>query len=222
MWNNLPTGFEFLNGDNNKWWYEKGRSNREYASVYVDGGTIKHKIQPKDEFDLKEGSSLFIRPPIEHRGEEWMINMEFRVVAVAAVAAVAAASKIVAVRSDLFISSPASSMLSSDFKSPTTTKAKAKSGTSPSSVYSCSPDGGYPIVKRVVDDPYSGITDDHLRQAFGLTDEEKREALAQQVEEGKKALAVELKGMGFSPDLKRKRDDDDDEDDEDEDLIQFS
>jgi hypothetical protein len=218
MWNNLPQGFEFLKGDNNKWWFEKGRSNREYASVYVDGGTMEHKIQSKDEFELKEGSSLFIRPPIEHREEEFMVKMEFRVVtdavAVPYVAAVAAASKI-AVRSDLFISSPAASMLSSDFNTPTTTttttKAKAKSGTSPSSVYSCTPDGGHPIIKRVYNDnPYSGITDDHLRQAFGLTDEEKREA-----------LAVELGGTGFSPlakDPKRKRDDDSDDDG---DLMQF-
>jgi hypothetical protein len=226
MWNNLPTGFEFLNGDNNKWWYEKGRSNREYASVYVDGGKKEHKKQANEEFLLQEGSSLFFRPPIEHRGEEWMVNMEFRVVAVAevaAVAAVAAASKIIAVRSNHFISSPAVSLLSSDFKTPTTkakAKAKSGSGTSPLSVYSCTPDGGYPIVKGVViDNPYSGVTADHLRQAFGLTDEEKKVALAQEVEEGKKALAVELVGMGFSPDLKRKREEDDGDDDGD--LMQF-
>jgi hypothetical protein len=67
MWNNLPRGFEFLNGDNNIWWYEKGRSDCEYASVYVDGGTMGNKIESSGEFILIEGSSLFIRPPIEHR-----------------------------------------------------------------------------------------------------------------------------------------------------------
>jgi hypothetical protein len=221
MWTNIPRGFQFLKGEKNNWWYEKGRSDREYASVYVDGGKKEHKIEATDEFDLKKGSILYLRPSIEHRGVEykWMANMEFRVVTEEAVG-VTAASKIVTVRSDLFLSSPAASILSSDFKTPTTTKAKSKCGTSPSSVYSCTPDGGYPIAKRVVDDPYSGITDDHLRQAFGLTDEEKKLALIQEVEEGKKALAVELEGTGFSPVkiLKRKRDDNDD----DEDLIRFS
>jgi hypothetical protein len=43
MWTNIPRGYEFLNGDNNKWWYEKGRSDREYASVYVDGGLKENK-----------------------------------------------------------------------------------------------------------------------------------------------------------------------------------
>jgi hypothetical protein len=91
-------------------------------------------------------------------------------------------------------------------------------------VYSCTPDGGYPIFKRVVvdNDPYSGITADHLTRAFGLTEEEEEAAYAQQVEEGQAALAVALDGTGFSPvkDLKRKQDDDDDDDgDGDGDLM---
>ena len=215
MWTNIPRGFQFLKGDNNKWWYEKGRSDREYASVYVDGGLVGNKKDPQDEFDLKEGSVLYLRPSIEHRdvdAYEWMVNMEFHVVT-DEVVGVTNASKIAAVRSDFPPSSPASPALSLDnkYKTPTT-KAKAKSGTSPSSMYSCTPDGGYPIVKRVVVDnnPYSGITADHLRQAFGLTDEEKNAA-----------LAVELEGTGFSPlkFLKQKHDDDDN--DNDGDLMQF-
>jgi hypothetical protein len=229
MWTNLPRGFQFLKGDDNKWWYERGRSDREYASVYVDGGSKENKQEAKDEFDLKEGSVLYLRSSIEHRGvdHKWVFNMEFHVVAFAAAAAVGdvsdvtAAPTIAAVQSDLFPSSPASSLLSLDNKK-TPTKAEAKSSPSPSSVYSCTPDGGYPIVKRVVVDNnlYSGITSDHLTQAFGLTEEEEKAAYAQQVEEGQAALAGALDGTGFSPvkDLKRKQDNDDDDDgDEDED-----
>jgi hypothetical protein len=152
-----------------------------------------------------------------------MFNMEFHVVTDEAVG-VATASKIAAIRSDFPPSSPASSALSLDNKHKTPTKTEARSGTSPSSVYSCTPDGGYPFVKRVViDNPYSEITDDHLIQAFGLTDEEKDAAYAQQVKEGKAALVVALDGTGFSPvkDLKRKREDDNDDDDGDGDLRQF-
>ena len=110
-----------------------------------------------------EGSSLFIRSQIDHRKDEWMVNVEFRVVVVADaaaaafgdVAAVAATSKtIAAVRSYLFLPSPVSSGLSFDNKHKTTTKAEAKSGTSPSFVHYCTPDGGYPIVKRAIDNPY--------------------------------------------------------------------
>ena len=222
MWTNIPRGFQFLKGEKNNWWYEKGRSDREYASVYVDGGLKGNKIDAMDEFELKEGSVLYLRPSIEHRDEEykWMFNMEFHVVTDEAVG-VPTASKIAAIRSD-FPSSPSVSVLSLDIKhkTPTKAEAKAKSGTSPSSVYSCTPDGGHPFVewpsveRVVIDNPYSEITDDHLLQAFGLTDEEKDAAYTQQVKEEKAALAVALYGTGFSPvkNLKWKPDDDDDGD----------
>jgi hypothetical protein len=132
--------------------------------------------------------------------------MELRVVAVAAaaafgdVAAVTATSKtFAAVQSYHFLPSPASSVMSLDNNRKTTTKAEAKSGTSPSYVYSCTTDGGYPIVNRVIDNPYSKIIADFLRQAFGLIEEEKKSAFAQQVDEGKAALAVALDGTGISP-----------------------
>jgi hypothetical protein len=150
-----------------------------------------------------------------------MFNMEFHVVTDEAVG-VTTASKIAAVRSD-FPSSPSASVLSLDnkHKTPTKAEAKTKSGTSPSSVYSCTPDGGYPFVERVVVDnnPYSGITSDHSTQAFGLTEEEEKSAYVQQVEEGQAALAGALDGTGFSPLKKRKRDHD--HGDGDEDLMQF-
>ena len=60
----------------------------------------------------------------------------------------------------------------------TTTKAEVNSGTSPSSVYYCIPDGGYPILNRVIDNPYRGITAGHLRQAFGLIEKKKKAAFA--------------------------------------------
>ena len=108
-----------------------------------------------------KGSSLFIRSQIDHRKDEWMVNVEFQFVVVAAaaafgdVAAVAATSKTIdAVRSYLFLPSPVSSGLSFDNKHKTTTKAEAKSGTSPSFVHYCTLDGGYPIVKRAIDNPY--------------------------------------------------------------------
>jgi hypothetical protein len=99
---NIPRGFEFLKGDNNKWWYEKGRSDREYASVYVDGGKKEDTKEAKDEFFLEAGSIIFIRPPIEHRNDKWMVNMEFHVVTDAA-DAITSAPTIAAVRSDLFL-----------------------------------------------------------------------------------------------------------------------
>ena len=96
----------------------------------------------------------------------------------------------------------------------TTTKAEVNGGTSPSSVYYCIPDGGYPILNRVIDNPYRGITAGHLRQAFGLIEEEKKAAFARQVEEAKAALAVALDETRFSPvkDPRQKQDDDDDDD----------
>ena len=67
----------------------------------------------------------------------------------------------------------------------TTTKAEVNSGTSPSSVYYCIPDGGYPILNRVIDNPYRGITAGHLRQAFGLIERRKRQHLHDKLKRGK-------------------------------------
>ena len=299
LWKNLPRGFKFVKGNNNKWCYMKGgRGDREHASVYVNGGEKENKQEADDKFDLKEGSVLYLWPSIEHRfGDDfkYMFNMEFRVVAVAdadaenvavrdvvavssaskTIAAIrsefpvvtdevvapvpaptaatsdpttapaltavptaatsdptAAAATITAIRSDLLLSSPSASFCSLDIKTPTTTKAEAKSATSASSVYSCSPDGGGVLNEAVavlvdgpvIDNPYEGVTAtaEQINQAFGicLTEEEEKAEFEEQVRKGKAALRESIAGTGFSPVvLKRKRDDDGDGDDGD--LMSF-
>ena len=56
------------------------------APMYINGGKKENKVLPYDDdnkitFVLVEGSVLIFRPPLQYRNEQWMRNLEYRVVA---------------------------------------------------------------------------------------------------------------------------------------------
>ena len=71
------------------------KENNQPASFYRDGGRKENKIPPEEKFTVQEGTVLTFRPPLQYRNEQWMHNLEYRVVAVDAEANVVDADDVV-------------------------------------------------------------------------------------------------------------------------------
>ena len=65
----------------------KDNKENQPASFYRNGGRKENKIPPEEKFTVQEGTILTFRPPLQYRNEQWMRNLEYRVVAADADAA---------------------------------------------------------------------------------------------------------------------------------------